>query len=123
MSRYRPLLFRIAALLAFAAAVYHLIGLFYPVNAAPAWRHLLFVFIDSLCAYGLIKRPKYFVYFFFLFLVQQFYTHGGRLLSEWNDYHRIDWISISVLIFMPVVFFNLILELKDKRSGNQNSST
>lgn len=115
MSEYRPLLFRIASLLAFIAAAYHFIGLFYPVNSAPLWRHLLFIFIDSLCAYGLMKRPNYFVYFFFLFLVQQFYTHGGRLLNQWNDHHTIDWISILVLLFMPTVFVNLILELKQRR--------
>jgi hypothetical protein len=116
MSGYRPLLFRIASILAFIAAGYHFIGLFYPVNSAPQWRHALFVVIDSLCAYGLIKRPKYFIYFFFLFLAQQFYTHGGRLLSQWNDHHTIDWISILVLLFMPTVFIQLIIERKNRET-------
>ena len=115
MSDYRTRLFKIASLLSLLAAVYHLVGIFYPINSSPAWRHLLFVCVALFCSYGLTKRPKYFVYFFFLLVVQQFYSHGGSLINQWIQYHTIDWISLVLLLFLPVIFFNLILESKSIR--------
>ena len=112
MSDYRSELFKIASLLSMAVAVFHLVGIFYPINSSPSWRHLLFVFIALFCSYGLVKRPKYFAYFFFLLIVQQFYSHGGSLISQWSKHQTIDWVSLLLLIFLPVIFLNLILDSK-----------
>jgi len=112
MSSARKTLFRIFALLALLLAAYHLVGIFYPINSSPYWRHLIFVLLNLFCAYGLIARPKFFNYFFFLLMLQQFYSHGGSLLNQWSARKSIDWASLFVLIFLIVIFVNLILEAK-----------
>jgi hypothetical protein len=112
MRASRKFLFRIFALLALLLAVYHFVGIFYPINSSPYWRHLIFVFVNLFCSYGLIARPRFFNYFFFLLMLQQFYSHGGSLLNQWSARKSVDWVSLFVLIFLIVIFVNLILETK-----------
>lgn len=99
------------------AAAYHFIGMFGKVNNDPPWRHALFVGIDLLFAYGLLRRPPYFSWLFLAFLVQQYYTHGGKLLHRWEQQRTVDWISLVVLVTLPVVFFSLRKEAKGKREA------
>jgi hypothetical protein len=118
MAGYRTGLFKTGSFLLLVAAVYHLTGIFYPIypiNSSPVWRHTLFACVDLFCVYGLLKRPTYFVYFFFSLMVQQFYSHGGSLIQQWNENHMIDWISLLILIILPVFFINLILESRSRR--------
>jgi phosphoglycerol transferase MdoB-like AlkP superfamily enzyme len=111
---YRPWLFNVAAGLSLVIAAYHVTGIFYPINSSPPWRHFIFACICLFCFYGFIKRPVYFTYFFFVLLIQQVYSHGSFLLSQWHDYNKVDWISLLLLIFLPVLFFNLLLDLRSK---------
>jgi hypothetical protein len=104
------ILFIVFAILSGAAAIYHFTGIFYKLNSSPVWRHVVFIFINIISIYGLLKRPQWFTQFFFVLMVQQLYSHGRDLLWHWNHEHRIDWISSAVLIFMPVVFIFLLLE-------------
>jgi len=97
------------ASLATIVAIYHLIGVFYKLNTSPAWRHLIFIGINIICIYGLLKRPLWFIYFFALLLAQQLYSHGGDLIWHWRNEHRVDWISVAVIILMPVIFILLLL--------------
>lgn len=115
--RARKGLFRIFATLWGIAAIYHLIGIFYKVNDAPPWRHAVFVCMDLFFAYGLLKRPKYFVFLFFVFLVQQYYTHGSRLLNMWIEEVKVDWISLLVLVVLPIAFVYLITDARAKRKA------
>lgn len=109
----RSLLFKIASLLSFLVAVYHAIGIFYAVNSSPPLRHLVFVVVCLVCCYGFLKRPKYFIYFFFVLLVQQLYSHGWSLLFHW--FHgKIDWISLLLLIILPALFYLLARDAKNK---------
>jgi hypothetical protein len=110
----RQLLFKILSVLAFVLAAYHFVGIFYQINPSPPWRHALFVCICLLCSYGFIKRPKYFAYIFLALCVQQFYSHGSFLLSQWSDYSKVDWISLLLLIFLPVIFAALVRDSKTK---------
>src|SRR5882724_11304852 len=100
-------LLKLFAALFALAAVYHLIGVFTPINSSPAWRHFIFVVINSFCVYGLLKRPEYFTFFFLFLMTQQFYSHGKSIIDQWNE-GRIDWISIVVLILMPMIFYHLL---------------
>jgi hypothetical protein len=106
------ILFITFALLALTAMVYHVIGAIKPFDATPAWRHTLFVGINIICIYGLLKRPVWFIWFWGILTLQQLYSHGShfvRLLSE----SKFTWIDFGVLVLMPVIF---ILLLIDKRS-------
>jgi len=100
------------AILPFVAALYHLIGVFYKVNNSPVWRHILFIGINIVCVYGLLKRPLWFIFFFLSLLIQQLYSHGGDILWHWQHEHRIDWISVGVVTFMPLIFVLLLWNRK-----------
>jgi hypothetical protein len=107
------ILFIAFALLAFAAMVYHVIGAIKPFDATSAWRHTLFVGINIICIYGLLKRPRWFVWFWGILTLQQLYSHGShflRLLSE-NKFNRIDF---GVLLLMTLIFTLLLAERKVK---------
>ncbi len=106
--------FRIFALFFIAAAVYHFAGLFYPVNSAPVWRHGLFVVINLLFAWGMLKRPAWFIYVFFVLLLQQLYGHGSALLNHWHQTQHLAWIDLAVVIATPVMFTLLLWEHLNK---------
>jgi hypothetical protein len=118
----RQLFFRACSLLAIIAAIYHAIGMFYPINASPPWRHAIFVGVCLFCAYGFENRPRYFIYVFGALVVQQFFSHGSYLIGQWNDAHKIHWISVALLVVLPVIFFNLLAENRESRIKNRGSS-
>lgn len=103
-------LFFIFSFVFIAFAVYHLIGVFYVINDSPAWRHGIFFALSIFGIYGILKRPKYFVFLFGILLLQQLYSHGGDLIHIWQTEHKVDWISLFVLLFLPTVFVFLILD-------------
>ena len=98
------------AILFTGAAVYHFIGVFISINDLPLWRQIAFIPIDLIIAYGLLKRPPYFIYVFVIFLAQQYYTHGFKLMEEWNNYKKIDYLSLLVLCALPFILFFLLKE-------------
>jgi hypothetical protein len=102
-----------ASILSLVLAIYHFVGIFYPLNSSPPWRHALFVGICLCCSYGFLKPSRYFTYFFLALLVQQFYSHGRNILSQWHD-DKVDWTSFLLLFLLPVIALNLILDVKSK---------
>ena len=104
----RNTLFKIFAALAGIVAIYHLVGLFYKVDESPVMRHFLFVIINIFCIYGFLKRPKYFIGFVSLLFIQQFYSHGTYMLNLWLQTKQIHWISVLVLLILPISLFCLI---------------
>jgi hypothetical protein len=93
------------------AALYHLVAVFYPtISNDSLWRNILFIFINILGSWGIIKQPNWFIYFFSVWMIQQLYTHGCEVLQIWNNEHRIAWLSTTPLIIMPSAFIFLILE-------------
>jgi hypothetical protein len=106
--KQKRILFIVLAGLCGIAALYHTTGIFYTVNSSPAWRHGLFIVINLICIYGLMKRPRWFIWFFFLLLLQQLYSHGSDIIGHWKLEHRIDWISMVVIILMPLIFILLV---------------
>lgn len=113
---FRDKLFLLLAFGALCAAIYHAIGIFFPVNEAPPRRHAVFVGINVLLAACLIKRPVFFLPLFALLMLQQMYGHGKFLIDTWNQSHSIDWPSVFVLIFFPIALWALWLDYKDKRT-------
>src|SRR6476619_2818419 len=92
MNKTRHILFIVFAVLAFAAMLYHTIGAVQPFDDTPAWRHTIFIGVCTICTYGLLKRPRWFVWFFGILTVQQLFRHGTHLvhLLEAGKFNIID---------------------------------
>jgi len=112
----RGKLFNGFAVLLALVAIYHFIGVLYKVDDTPVWRHLLFAGINIFCIYGVLKRPDYFIYFFRLLLVQQYYSHGSYMIKIWQERKQIHWISVLDLLLLPVAFICLIEDHKVRHS-------
>ena len=112
--KQQPKIFIVFAALAFAAMLYHTVGAVQPFDATPAWRHTLFIGITTICIFGLLKRPKWFVWFFGVLTIQQLYSHGSHFIQVFRE-NKINPIDTAVLLLMPLIF---ILLLKDRKSTN-----
>jgi hypothetical protein len=108
------ILFMVFAALAFAAMLYHTVGAVQPFDATPAWRHTLFIGICTICIYGLLKRPKWFVWFFGILTVQQLYSHGSHFIKLLQE-NKLNLIDAAVLLLTPLVFILLLLDKKSKQ--------
>ena len=117
-TKTRQVYFKLFAVFCFITAIYHLVGIFYKLNDAPPLRHLLFVGINLFCAYGILKRPWYFVYLFAVLLVQQYYSHGGSIISMWAEKKQVDWLSVAVLIALSIGMVCLLEDAKGKGSSS-----
>jgi hypothetical protein len=104
-------LFRLFALLSLAAAVFHAIGLFHPLNGSPPWRHGLFIVVDFSCTYGFLRRPRWFVWFFSALALQQCYSHGQSLLREPAAGHA-SWLDLGVVLFMLLAVASLFIDAR-----------
>ena len=102
-----------------AFGVYHLIGIFYKIDVSPAVRHGIFFALSIYGIYGVLKRPTYFVYLFPILVGQQLYSHGTDFVNMWTTSHRIDFISLFVILYMPTLYIFLILDLNKKTDKNQ----
>ena len=113
----RNVLFKVFAFFGALAAIYHFAGLFYKFDESPAWRHVLFVVINLFVVYGVLKRPKYFVYIVAILVIQQYYSHGTYLVNMWIEKKQIHWISVFVLVLLPIVLFCLIEDYRLIKRG------
>lgn len=114
-------MFGVFAALILLAAVYHVIGLFLPQISpmTPPWRHALFVGINLAMAWLMLRRPPWFWALFALLTVQQLYGHGGKLLGHWRAAGQIEWISMLVVIGMPIMAFLLFRDWRlNRESGH-----
>jgi len=94
--------------------IYHLIGIFYKINDSPPLRHFIFFVLSVFGVYGVLKRPRYFVHLFPILVGQQLYSHGGDFINYWNTYHRLDWISLFVIVFLPTLYVFLVVDMNKK---------
>ncbi len=108
-SEKRPLkIFYIYAFLALVAGLYHVNRYFFPSQDEPVMKHLIFLGICTICVFGLIKRPKWFLYFFGALTLYQLYSNGSHLFNQWRTFHTINYIDLCVVVMMPVIFVSLI---------------
>ena len=110
----KRMLFYAFAILSMLAAICHFIGIFYKINDSPVWRNALFVVVNSFCIYGFLQRPKYFFYFFCVLTLQQYYSHGRYLIRLWTLQHAIHWISLCLLIVLPIELYCLFADSRSK---------
>ena len=112
-SKARKILFIVFAILASVVALYHLIGIFYKINESPAWRHAIFFLVNIICIYGFIKRPKYFILFLSVLLIQQYYSHGIYMVNMWVIQKKIHWISVLNLLILTLALICLVDNHRD----------
>jgi len=110
-SRSKNMVFIVFAALAFAAMLYHVAAFVQPLDESPPWRHAIFIAVCTVCIYGLLKRPKWFVWFFGILMIQQLYSHGSHLLLLLKE-NKFNLIDGAIVLLMPLVF---ILLLKEKK--------
>jgi len=101
-------IFYIYAFLAAFIALYHINKYFFPSANEHATRHLIFVGICTICVFGLIKRPAWFLYFFGALMLQQLYSHGSQLINQWKEVHTVNYTDLIVVVMMPVIFVSLL---------------
>jgi hypothetical protein len=116
------IIFIIFAILALGALVFHVKEIFYPTTTTKGiislyvlLRHAVFVLINGICIYGIVKRPKWFIGCIGLLTIQQWYSHGTYAIAVWQTLHKIDWISVGVILLMPILFILLIFDSKKNK--------
>jgi hypothetical protein len=115
------LLFRLAALGAVIATAIHVAALSLPAFAAanypaeyPAWRHLLFIAIDSALAALFLTRPAWFVWAFAVLTVQVCYGHGGHAWASWQRSGSIAWLDAVALAGVSLALGLLIVDYRGR---------
>lgn len=99
------IIFIVYAVIAFLVALQHGKAVLYPTDDSPAWRHGLFLVVNITLMYGLLKRPRWLIWLVGILTLQQLYSHGTYAYMVWQKEHTIDWASIAIIIFLPVLFF------------------
>lgn len=106
-----PKLFLAFAFIFACTAVFHALGVVLTLDSSPHWRHALFACINAACVYGVLSRPRWFVYAFAVLLLQQLFSHGADLVAA-NRAGHLDITSLLDLIGLPVVFAFLVRDLR-----------
>jgi len=96
------------------AGLYHCAGFFFHFPFIPGahWRHGVFIIVNIIGAWLILWRPPWTVIPFSIVTVQSLYSHSHRMISWWTKNKQIDWISIAVLIVLPLALFCIV---KDKK--------
>jgi hypothetical protein len=102
------------AILFGAGALFHAAAIALPALAptSPAWRHAVFVIVNAVTAWGMLRRPRFFVFLFAILCAQQLYSHGADAWHAWHDEHRADLTSLAVLALMPLALAALVLDTR-----------
>jgi hypothetical protein len=113
----RAILFRILAVLFAGAAIYHAVAFFLPAFSAGGshGRHAVFCAIDLLCAWYLLRRPRWFVAAFAALTLQVLCGHGHHAWMLWHTQRRLDWLSFAVLAVVPYTLALLIADGIERR--------
>jgi hypothetical protein len=116
VSNNRDICFRILAVGAVLAAAYHAAGLadLLPSSRTPDWRHALFIGIDLLLAWYLLRRPLWMFPLFVFLFVQQAVSHGQYAIELWQTRRVFDYISLIDLAALLFALVLLIADLKDR---------
>ena len=121
INAHRNFIIRIITVIFLVAAIYHFVALFVHLNDLPLWRQTLFVFVDLFFALAINYLPAYFLFLFVLLLIEQLYSHGNRLINIWVERKEIDWLSLLVLLFLPLVFSFLFFDESFIRKREQTN--
>jgi hypothetical protein len=122
VSLNRAFWFRLLSVGAVLAAGYHAAGLadLLPNSQTPDWRHALFVAIDLVLAWYLLRRPLWMFPLFVLLFIQQAVSHGQNAIALWRSRHVIDYISA---VDLGALLLGLVLLIADLKAGLRNPPT
>ncbi len=114
-------IFSVLALGFTIGAGYHLFAVISPgfdLSGSPL-RHLLFVGIDLLTAWYMLRRPLWLLPAFLLLVGQQSRAHGGRLWRWWQEGRGVDWRSVLVVsvlaLAVALVLWDASMRLRSRR--------
>ncbi len=98
------------------AAAYHVVGAArgLPEDLTPVSRHLLFVVIDCVVAWYLLRRPLWRLPCFGVLVAQQFMSHGEQAARWWRDSRHLDVLSILTLPTLTATLILLTLDARDR---------
>ena len=105
----------IAAVLFCVAAVNH--AVLAARGQGVVWRHELFVGINLALAAGLVLRPRWVLLPLALLACQQIPSHGADFVRSLSE-PAIDWPSLGVVFFFPVVLTLLVVERRRGKRGS-----
>ena len=116
------IIFIVFAVMACCSLIYHIKEIISPskktftiISLVGCARHVVFAFINCICIYGILKSPVWFIWFLGLLTLHQWYSHGSYLIEYWRSSHHLHWISLAVIVLMPLLFYLLILEKKSNQ--------
>lgn len=112
--------FVLAALLFAGTAVFHVVEM---ARSGFTPRHLAFVGINVVSASLCLWRPRrWFPLYFFVLTLQQVYSHGGDLITTWRSSGAINWVSLLVVGFLPVLLVLALIEDRALATGSASRS-
>lgn len=88
------------------------------VNAA-AWRHLVFTGIDATLGLLLLWRPRWLIVPVTIIAAQALWSHGHGLWLRWHCARQVDWISLAVVLYLPVLLAAALWNAR--QPGNKRS--
>lgn len=95
------------------AAIYHSFK-FYSTQFNQ--RHLIFIFINLMLSYLLIKRPNIiFPLVITLMTIQQFYSHGTSFFITLNQKSFVNYLDLAVLFFIFQLFIFCFIFIKKEK--------
>lgn len=94
------------ALIFVTAGAHHLYEYFVPELRPeyPPLRHLVFIVLNLILSFLMLKRTKYFVPVLFVISIHQLYGHGGSLLSGWLNGRSALYPDIVIVLLVPIIF-------------------
>ena len=101
----QPIAMLIFSALGIMAAIFHAIHAVSPSGDAPVWRHGMFIAIGLFFSWGILRRPRFFGIFLGMLTAQQVFSHGGYLIRHFRETGDVHWISVGVVVLLPVCFF------------------
>lgn len=123
-SRSRDFFFRVFSLASAISAAFHAAAIVSETVSRleyapsyPIWRHLLFVVIDTSCASLFLRRPRWFVWAFFLLALQILNGHGLVVWTQLAERRPVDWLSVAVTLYAPIALWLLVIDWRARRGA------
>ena len=103
------------------AGLYHLLAIIVPALHihGPHTRHAVFAVIDAGFACLLLLRPWWALIPFAFLTGYSLYSHGRHAWQQWQLEGRLDWLSLGVVIVMPIMLAMLAVDARRRHNGTR----
>ena len=110
-------LYRIFAAIFAGAAVYHMVGATgIAFHNVPPWRHAVWVPINGLMAWAFWLARPWLIAPLAAITAWSFYSHGWLAFLEWRETGHFDWLSLGVIVVLPVMLARAICDARSNRT-------